>query len=140
MAGFLKCELKETCEDKKPRILGTADKIIHIREDRPTVQLRGGREVAVKWINGQYPLGHKHRGKIGHTEKKFYSWWRRKIALPISKVDDYVMHIFREYIKEADHWANLGAEGQRKSLLTMGIVPKDGRRCEASDRQLQDQL
>ena len=38
-------------------------------------------------------------------------------ANPISKVDDYVKHIFREHNQEVDHWANLGVEGQRKILV-----------------------
>ena len=32
----------------------------------------------------------------------------------VSKIDVYVKHIFREHNQEADYWANLGAEGQRK--------------------------
>ena len=37
-----------------------------------------------------------------------------KIANPISMIDDYVKHIFRE------HWANLGAEGQMKIFVDRG--------------------
>ena len=55
----------------------------------------------------------KHKGSIGHVQKTENSWWKRKIAHPISKIDDYVEHIFREHNQEADHWANLGAEGQK---------------------------
>ena len=34
----------------------------------------------------------------------------------LQKIDDYVKHIFREH-NEADHWANVGAEGQRKDVV-----------------------
>ena len=54
------------------------------------------------------------QGKIGQIQKKLYTWWKRKIANPISKIDDYAKHIFQEHNQEADHWANLGAEGHRK--------------------------
>ena len=40
-----------------------------------------------------------------------------KIANPISKIDDDVKHIFRERNQEADHWANLGAQGQRNIII-----------------------
>ena len=34
----------------------------------------------------------------------------------LQKIDDNVKHIFREH-NEADHWANVGAEGQRKVVV-----------------------
>ena len=34
----------------------------------------------------------------------------------LQKIDDYVKHIFREH-NEADHWANAGAEVQRKVVI-----------------------
>ena len=39
------------------------------------------------------------------------------MANPISKIDDYVKHIFWEHNQEADHWAKVGAEGQRKVVI-----------------------
>ena len=50
------------------------------------------------------------------VQRTNYSW-KRKIANPISKIDDYVKHIFREHNHEAEHWANFGAEGQRKIIV-----------------------
>ena len=32
-------------------------------------------------------------------------------------IHNCVKHIFREHNKEADHWANVGAEGQRKVVI-----------------------
>ena len=34
-----------------------------------------------------------------------------------SKIDDIVKYVFREHNQEADHWANIGAQGQRKIPL-----------------------
>ena len=51
-------------------------------------------------------------------QKTLLQWWKKKIVNPISKIDDfYVKHKFREHNKEADHWANVGVEGQRKVVI-----------------------
>ena len=39
------------------------------------------------------------------------------MANPISKIDDFVEHVHRERNQEADHWANIGSQGQRKIVL-----------------------
>ena len=62
--------------------------------------------------------GQKYGGKIGQIQKKtWYPWWNRKIANAISKIDVHVEYIFWEHNQEADHWAKLGAEGQRKIIV-----------------------
>ena len=43
--------------------------------------------------------------------KTLHSWWKEKTAKPISKIDH------REHNQEADHWANIGAQRQRKIVL-----------------------
>ena len=65
---------------------------------------------------------------VSHTFPKLHPRWKRWIALPISKIDDYVMHIFRERSQKADHLADLGAQGQRQLLFDLGKTLKDGRR------------
>ena len=77
-----------------------------------TVPMCGDSKVAEKWING--------KAKIGHTGKTLHSWWRRKVAYPVGRIDDYVKHILREHNLEADHLANLGADGQRKITVEKG--------------------
>ena len=42
--------------------------IIHTREEGPTVQLCGESEVAWKWINGQYSMEQRDKGKLLLTE------------------------------------------------------------------------
>ena len=49
-------------DDKAPRVLGSADKTIHIPGEGPTVQLCGDTKVAGKWVDGQYSLGQTDRG------------------------------------------------------------------------------
>ena len=61
-----------------------------------------------------YSLEQKYRERMGQIQKTWHSWWKNKIAHTISKVDDYVKHIFREHNLEADHLTNLGAEGEKK--------------------------
>ena len=60
-----------------------------------------------KWINSQFALekhGQKCRGTIGRNsvkKKPLHSWWR-------------------DHNQDADHWANLGAEGQKKIFVDKG--------------------
>ena len=74
-------------------------------------------DAACEWINGQYSLAQKHRGRIGQVQKTLHPCWKRNIANPILKIDDFVKHVHREHKQEADHWANIGAQGQRKMVL-----------------------
>ena len=50
-------------------------------------------------------------------KKTLYSWWRRKIANPASKMDDFVQHVFQEHNQEVDLLANMVAEGQKKTVI-----------------------
>ena len=100
---------------KPPRELGPADATVYTREDGPTVQLCGDSEVVGKWMNGKNSLGRKYQ-ENEMIQKTLHQWWK-KIANPVSSIDDYVKHIFREHNLEADHWANVGAEGQKKVVI-----------------------
>ena len=55
-----------------------------------------------KWTNGLCSFGLKYRGRIGHGGK-------RRLPNPISKIDDYVKHVFQEHNEEGDLLANIGA-------------------------------
>ena len=103
----------------KKGIVSVAKIRVHVREDGPRVQLCGDSEFAEKWVNGQYVLGQKYRGRIGHILKTLRSWWKRRIAHPISKID-HPMRTVREHNLEADHLANLGAKGQRQIVVDKG--------------------
>ena len=37
--------------------------------------------------------------------------------IPISNIDGFVQHVYREHNHEAGHWANIGAQGHRKIVL-----------------------
>ena len=84
---------------------------VHTRAGAPTVQLCG--DSTCKWINGDFSLEQKYRGKIGQVQTILRSRWKRKIAGPISKINNFVKHVYREHNQE-DHWANSGGQGQRK--------------------------
>ena len=100
---------------KPPRKLVPADATVYTREDGPTVQLCGGSEVGGWQVDKRQELfGTEVSRKIGLIQKTLHHWWKKEIANPLSKIDDYVKHIFWEHNKEVDHWANVGAEGQRK--------------------------
>ena len=40
-----------------------------------------------------------------------------EVAMPISNIDRIVKHVFVEHNQEADHWANIGAQGRRKTVI-----------------------
>ena len=42
------------------------------------------------------------------------------MAIPVTQIDDYVNHIFREHNQEADYLANLRAEERRKITVEKG--------------------
>ena len=50
------------------------------------------------------------------------------MANPISKIDDFVEHVFRKHKQEADLLANMRAEGQRKMSFTDAVILNHGRR------------
>ena len=68
-------------------------------------------------INGEFSLGTKHTEKIGQVQKTLHSWWRRKVAKPISNVDSFVKHVYRAHSQETDHWANIGVQERRKIII-----------------------
>ena len=44
----------------------------------------------------------------------------KHVADPVTQIDDLVRYMFREHNQEADHLANIGAEGQRKITVEKG--------------------
>ena len=54
----------------------------------------------------------------GSTSKKTCTHDRRERSRTlISKIDDYVKHIFRERNQEADYWSNLGGEVGHRNII-----------------------
>ena len=98
--------------EKTPRDLEPADTTIHTWKrgrqysNVETVRWQvSGSTDNILWLQ-------KYRGRIGQVHKALYSRWRRKIANPISKIDDFVKHVLGKHNREADLLANMGAEGQ----------------------------
>ena len=114
-----KMKLPRNTGNKKqtPRDLGGGDNTIHTRADRPAVQLCGDSNVACKWIHGELAQGTKYKETLGKIQTILHSWWKRKVATPISNIDSFVKHVYREHNQEADHWANKGAQGRRKIVI-----------------------
>ena len=99
---------------KTPRELGPEDITVHTRGGGPTVQLCGESNVACKWINGEFAQGTKYKDTIGKIQKILHSWWKRGAATPISNINNFVEHVYRDHYQEAGHWADTGAQGRRK--------------------------
>ena len=107
-------------KDKTLRDLGPADTTVHTRVDGLSVQLCGNSSVACKWINGECSLRQKYRGRIGQAQMTLHSWWKEKSAKPISMIDDFVKHVYREHNEEADSWANNGAQDVERGDRLLG--------------------
>ena len=105
---------EERFKKKTPRDLGPEDFTVHTRCEGPMVQLCGDNDVACRWINGEVAQGTKYKETIGKIQRILHSWWKRRVAAPNSDFDSFVEHAYREHDQEADHWANIGAQGRRK--------------------------
>ena len=59
----------------------------------------------------------KYKESIGKIQKTLYSWWKRRVAKPISNIDTFVQHVYREHNQEADRWATIGAKSRRIRVI-----------------------
>ena len=84
--------------------LGPEDITVHTRDEGPTV-------------HGEVARGTKYKETIGKIQRILHSWWKRRVAAPISDIDNFVMHVHREHNQEADHWAIIGAQRKRKIVI-----------------------
>ena len=91
--------------EKTPRDLGHADTTIHTGENGPAILLCEDSNVTCKMDQGTTFSGTEE--ELAKFKKKLLSWWTGKIANPMSKIDDFVKHVFQ----------NSGAEGQRKIVV-----------------------
>ena len=65
-------------------------------------------------------------------QRFLHSWWKRGAATPISNIDNFVKHVYREHHQEADHWADIGPQGRRKIDIYRNPEPQHGNRYVAS--------
>ena len=69
-------------------------------------------------MNGKNRLGQKYQEKWDDSENHAPMVEKENSQPnPMSKTDDHVRHIFREHNHEADHWAKVGAEVQKKVVI-----------------------
>ena len=61
--------------------------------------------------------GKEEQRNIGGIQKTLHSWWKKHVAFPVRQIDDYAKHILWNHNREADHLANLGAEGKSKTTI-----------------------
>ena len=52
--------------------------------------------------------------QLGNFQRILHSWWKRRVAAPISDIGKLGKLVYREDKQEADHWANIGAQGRSK--------------------------
>ena len=108
-------DIEKNIKVKTPRDLRPEDTTV--RSERATVQVCCDSNVACKWIHGAFSLGTKYRRKIGKVQKTHHSGWTENVVKPISNTDGFVKRVYREHNQDFDHWANIGAQEQRKIVL-----------------------
>ena len=83
------------------------------------------------WINAHYAMGQKIQGEIGHIQKTLHSY---KTGKCVSSCTDrrFREAYFQEHNQEADHLADLDAEGKRN----ITIEKRQYRKLEGSSRWL----
>ena len=108
---------------KTPGDLGPGETTVHTREGGPAVQLCRDSNVACKWNNGEFAQRSKHKDTIGKIQRILHPRWKSGAATPISNIDNFMKHIYREHNQEADHWADIGAQGRRKNDIFRKNVP-----------------
>ena len=50
----------------------------------------------------------------------------------MSNIDNFMKHIYREHNQEADHWADIGAQGRRKIDIFWKDAQQHGKRYVVS--------
>ena len=110
----------ERAQSKAPRNLGPADTVVYESFGCATLQLCGDSHWTSTWINGDFRVEGKYQKKIGAIKRLAHRWWEQNLARPIFLIESYVNHIFREHSKEADHWANVGAIGEKEIVVDKG--------------------
>ena len=102
-------------EEKKMKNMKTQHQVfwcpqttIHIRAEGPTVQLCGDSEVAGKWINGR--CARDTEGELAILKRR-YSRDGKEKSHTLSQRSTIT------YNQEADHSANLGADGQTQIVV-----------------------
>ena len=107
---------------------------MHARGGGLTVQLCGDSNVACKWMNGEYAQGTNYK-----------NWENSKnLALMVEERSchtDLSQRQLREthlqgHNQEADHWADIGAQGRKKLISTGKTHPQHGKRYEASGMEV----
>ena len=83
---------QQRLKKKTPRDLGLKGIAVHTRDEGSTVHFCGDS----KWINGEFDQGTKYKETTGKNHRILHSWWKRRDPAPISDIDNFVKHFYRE--------------------------------------------
>ena len=77
------------------------------------VTSHGSKYVEINVLGGRNTNG----DSIGGIQQTIHSGWKTRVTHSIQRIGDHVKHIHRTHNQEADHVANLGAEGVLKVIV-----------------------
>ena len=109
-------QVKADKDSKEPRKVGPLEETIPERSEGTTVELCEDRKAAERWIERYCAMGTTQRQDRRSTEDYTFVVETR-VPYPVQTSGDHVRHIFGEHNEEADHMANLGAEGVPKFMV-----------------------
>ena len=89
--------------------------------------------MACKWSNREFAQGTKYKDTNGKIQRILHSWWKKRVAKPISNIDRFVNHVCKEHNLEADHWKKKKTLKGGGKLSSIDVVsPQCGKRYEGS--------
>ena len=96
-------KMEEKMEEKR-RDEKDADTTIHTRADGPAVQSCRDSNVACKWINDQYSLGQKYRGRVGQVQKPYTHVGKRRLPLRFRRLTNTSPENTIRILTTNQHW------------------------------------
>ena len=95
---------EERMKDKTPRDFGT-------RRHQLTLDVKdllyNCAETAMRHASGSMVnllRGRSIKSQLEKIQKTLHSWRKRRVTKPISNIDSFVKHVYREHNQESDHW------------------------------------
>ena len=87
----------------------------------PPCECVGTATCSETWISGPHAMGTTYRNKIGGIQETLH-YWKKSVAYPVGKIEDFVKHVFREHTQEGDHLANVVEVRRREGGVTIDGV------------------
>ena len=101
----------------------------------------GYSNVTGTWVSGYYSMSQKYKKKIGRIQKTLHSRWKKKVAYPVTEIDDFVKQIFWEHKSGGRPLDELGrGRPEEYHCLKRETIQNTGRRYAGSGTAAKRQM